>query len=66
MSTAERITALGDYMTIDVEGLADEVKESIRSHMRGMNQMTADEWTEWSALADEQAKCDWLDRKAAA
>lgn len=60
------VTVRGDYMSIAVAGLAYEVVDSIRSHMRIMNEMTADEWAEWSALPDEQAKCDWLDAKAAA
>ncbi|NRQ51571.1 hypothetical protein [Aeromicrobium stalagmiti] len=63
MSTG-RVVHCGDYMTIDVAGLADDVRASIRTHMRVMNEMTADDWTQLSAIADMQAKCDWLDERA--
>ncbi len=61
--SAERVVNHGDHLTIDVAGLSDELVATLGAYQRVMDGLTADEWREWSALPDGQAKSDWLDAR---
>ncbi len=48
--SAERVVNHGDFLTIDVAGLSDELVASLRAHQRVMDELTANEWREWCVV----------------
>lgn len=60
MNAANRITQTDDYISINVAGLAQEVRENLAAQAKVWNTLTADELIEWSGLPTHEARDKWM------